>query len=84
MGQVSKVYNEGWFNCFVSFANNGASTQCCQEVLIGAGITEDEAYEFMESGECTGQARTEIEDYVLRHMRIHLGDEDEESNVGDF
>ena len=32
MGQVSKVYNEGWFNCFASFANNGASTQCCQEV----------------------------------------------------
>lgn len=77
-------FNKGWFNCFNTFANSGVSTELLQEVLTGAGITEDEAYEFMESGECTGQARTEIEDYVSRKMRIHLGDEDEEGNVGEF
>ena len=78
MGQVSKVFNEGWFNCFVSFANNGAPTSLCQEVLIGAGITEDEAYEFMESGDCTDKARIELEDYSARLMRIACGDEDED------
>ncbi len=73
---VSKVFNEGWFNCFNSFANAGAPTQVCQEVLIGAGITEDEADEFLHSGDCTGKAKIEIEDHLARLMRIACGDEE--------
>lgn len=81
MCEVNKVFSAGWFNCFASFADNGAPTELCREVLMGAGITKDEAYEFMESGDCTDKARTELEDYTSRLMRIECGDENE---VGEF
>lgn len=78
MFEVSKVFNEGWFNCFVSFVNTGVPTRFCQEVLINAGITEDEAYEFMECGECTSQVRNELENYIETLEQIASDDEDEE------
>ena len=77
------AFNKGWFNCFATFANSGANTDLCQEILTGAGITEDEAETFLNSGECSGQARIEIEDYIARLMRIACGDEDEDGNVGE-
>lgn len=78
MGEVSKVFNEGWFNCFVSFVDNGAPTSLCREVLLCAGITKDEAYEFMECGECSTQVRTELEKHIERLERTAWGDEDED------
>ena len=74
-------FNKGWFNCFNTFANSGVSTELLQEVLIGAGINMDEADEFLNSCECTGKARIEIEDYMASLMRIECGDENE---VGEF
>ena len=74
-------FNKGWFNCFNTFANSGVSTELLQEVLIGAGINMDEADKSLNSGECTGKARVEIEDYMARLMRIEYGDENE---VGEF
>ncbi len=32
MHEVSKVFNEGWFNCFVSFVKAGTPTNICQEI----------------------------------------------------
>lgn len=78
MREVSKVFNEGWFNCFVSFVKAGAPSNFCQEVLIGAGISDDEAYEFMECGECTSQVRNELENYIETLEQIASDDEDED------
>ena len=78
MREVSKVFNEGWFNCFVSFVKVGAPSNLCQEVLIGAGISDDEAYEFMECGECTSQVRNELENYIETLEQIASDDEDED------
>ena len=78
MHEVSKVFNEGWFNCFVSFVKAGTPTNICQEILIGAGLSEYETYEFMDSDECTSQVRNELEKYVERLTRIACGDEDKE------
>lgn len=78
MREVSKVFNEGWFNCFVSFVKVGTPSNLCQEVLIGAGISDDEVYEFMECGECTSQVRNELENYLDRMGGIIGDDEDDE------
>lgn len=78
MREVSKVFNEGWFNCFVSFVKVGTPSNLCQEVLIGAGISDDEVYEFMECGECASQVRNELENYLDRMGRIIGDDEDDE------
>ena len=41
-------FDEGWWNCFNSFANNcymtkGDKLSACYEVLDGAGVTKEEA-----------------------------------------
>lgn len=79
MREVSKVFNEGWFNCFVSFVKVGTPSNLCQEVLIGAGISDDEVYEFMECGECTSQVRNELENYLDR-MGSNIGDDEDDED----
>lgn len=78
MCEESQVFNEGWFNCFVSFVQAGTPSNLCQEVLIGAGISDDEVYEFMECDDCTSQVRNELENYLDRMGCIIGDDEDDE------
>ena len=59
-------FNEGWWNCFNSFANNTRSDydSVCMEVLNGAGVTKEEAEEIIQSGNLYGMAVNILKNYI--------------------
>ena len=61
-----KKFDEGWWNCFNSFANNtiNDNDSVCMEVLRGAGITKGEAEEILRSGELYGNALNIVKNYI--------------------
>ena len=63
-------FDEGWWNCFNSFANNSVTRidteMMCFEVLRGAGITDDEANEILLSNDLYGTARDIVVKYLKR------------------
>jgi len=59
-------FNEGWWNCFNSFANNSCydNEKACIEVLRGAGVTKDEMEEVLLIGELNGAAYDIVEEFL--------------------
>lgn len=59
-------FNQGWWNCFNSFANNTrqANDSVCYEVLRGAGVTKKEAEEVLRNGELYGTACDIVNEFI--------------------
>jgi len=59
-------FNQGWWNCFNSFANNTiqANDSVCYEVLRGAGVTKEEAEEVLHNGELYGTACDIVNEFI--------------------
>lgn len=59
-------FNQGWWNCFTSFANNTRIdyNSVCMEVLRGAGIKRNEAEYAIKKQYVYGEAVGIIEEYL--------------------
>lgn len=61
-------FDQGWWNCFNSFANNCYMTKAdnlsaCHEVLNGAGVTKEEALYVLNKNILYGNAVDVVEKY---------------------
>lgn len=59
------TFNQGWWNCFESFAAellsvNSYADDICTKVLDGAGITKKEAGAWLDKGACNNASVVEV------------------------
>lgn len=59
----AQAFNKGWFNCFRSFADQRAGSLVCHTVLTEAGITREEAFDYMGTEDCVGRVVEVMEEY---------------------
>ena len=64
-------FNEGWWNCFCSFANELAdvssnASMVIRNVLDGAGVTKKEITENLKTQHFEKRVVDELEEYILK------------------
>ena len=73
MAKNKGTFNQGWWNCFESFAayaENSQGEQICTDVLRGAGITKREAEAWLDKPvQRNARAERLVRDYLNEHCR---------------
>lgn len=64
-------FNEGWWNCFCSFANELANistsaSMVIRSVLEGAGVSKREITEILKTQHLDKRVVDELEEYILK------------------
>lgn len=64
-------FNEGWWNCFCSFANELANvstsaSMVIRSVLEGAGVSKREITEILKTTHFDKRVVDELEEYILK------------------
>ena len=64
-------FNEGWWNCFCSFANelanvSSSASMVIRAVLDGAGVTKKEITENLKAQPFDKRVVDELEEYILK------------------
>lgn len=69
--EIEAKFNEGWWNCFCSFANELANvssnvSMVIRNVLDGAGVTKKEITENIKTQHFDKRVVEELEEYILK------------------
>lgn len=69
--EVENKFDEGWWNCFCSFANELANvssnvSMVIRNVLDGAGVTKKEITENIKTQHFDKRVVEELEEYILK------------------